>query len=162
MLWCEDRHAGIVILPGNFQRPSAEKVSAENCGIPTARRRSTGKRNLGRRRPSTRRDPARLGAMGYKFQFITMAAFHSLRQLLDVTELDQALRDAKHMSAFVELQQKEFAARREGFTSVRATRREVGTGLTLRRTHHRKCQRRARLTPPRDARAEDGEMSSSS
>jgi isocitrate lyase len=65
-----------------------------------------------------------LGAMGYKFQFITLAGFHSL----NFGMFDLAHGYARnHMSAFVELQEKEFAAAERGFTAVKH-QREVGTG----------------------------------
>jgi isocitrate lyase len=65
-----------------------------------------------------------LGAMGYKFQFITLAGFHSLNYGM----FDLAYGYARHnMSAFVELQEKEFAAADRGFTAVKH-QREVGTG----------------------------------
>jgi isocitrate lyase len=65
-----------------------------------------------------------LGAMGYKFQFITLAGFHALNYGM----FDLAYNYARNnMSAFVELQQKEFAAAERGFTAVKH-QREVGTG----------------------------------
>ncbi len=65
-----------------------------------------------------------LGAMGYKFQFITLAGFHSLNYGM----FDLAYGYARHnMSAFVELQEREFAAAQKGFTAVKH-QREVGTG----------------------------------
>jgi isocitrate lyase len=65
-----------------------------------------------------------LGAMGYKFQFITLAGFHSLNY--SMFELAQGYARSG-MSAFVELQEKEFAAAERGFTAVKH-QREVGTG----------------------------------
>ena len=65
-----------------------------------------------------------LGAMGYKFQFITLAGFHSLNYSMFELAHGYARND---MSAFVELQQKEFAAAERGFTAVKH-QREVGTG----------------------------------
>ncbi len=65
-----------------------------------------------------------LGAMGYKFQFITLAGFHSLNYGMFDLAHDYARRQ---MSAFVELQEKEFAAADRGFTAVKH-QREVGTG----------------------------------
>ncbi|WP_233235349.1 isocitrate lyase [Bordetella sp. LUAb4] len=65
-----------------------------------------------------------LGAMGYKFQFITLAGFHSLNYGMFELAHGYARRQ---MSAFVELQEKEFAAATLGFTAVRH-QREVGTG----------------------------------
>jgi isocitrate lyase len=65
-----------------------------------------------------------LAAMGYKFQFITLAGFHSLNYGMFDLAYGYARRQ---MSAFVELQEKEFAAAERGFTAVRH-QREVGTG----------------------------------
>jgi isocitrate lyase len=65
-----------------------------------------------------------LGAMGYKFQFITLAGFHSLNYSMFNLAYGYA-RD--NMSAFVELQEAEFAAAEKGFTAVKH-QREVGTG----------------------------------
>jgi isocitrate lyase len=65
-----------------------------------------------------------LGAMGYKFQFITLAGFHSLNYSMFELAYGYA---RNNMSAFVELQQKEFAAADKGFTAVKH-QREVGTG----------------------------------
>jgi isocitrate lyase len=64
-----------------------------------------------------------LGAMGYKFQFITLAGFHSLNYSMFELAYGYA---RENMSAFVELQQKEFAAAEKGFTAVKH-QREVGT-----------------------------------
>src|SRR5688572_10603280 len=65
-----------------------------------------------------------LGAMGYKFQFITLAGFHSLNYGMFDLAHGYARRQ---MSAFVELQEREFAAADRGFTAVKH-QREVGTG----------------------------------
>ena len=65
-----------------------------------------------------------LGAMGYKFQFITLAGFHALNYGMFDLAHGYARRQ---MSAFVELQEKEFAAADRGFTAVKH-QREVGTG----------------------------------
>jgi isocitrate lyase len=65
-----------------------------------------------------------LGAMGYKFQFITLAGFHSLNYGMFDLAHNYARRQ---MTAFVELQEKEFAAAEHGFTAVKH-QREVGTG----------------------------------
>jgi isocitrate lyase len=65
-----------------------------------------------------------LGAMGYKFQFITLAGFHSLNYSMFHLAHGYA---RNSMSAFVELQEAEFAAAEKGFTAVKH-QREVGTG----------------------------------
>jgi len=65
-----------------------------------------------------------LGAMGYKFQFVTLAGFHALNH--SMFELASGYRD-RGMAAYSELQQAEFAAEAEGYTATRH-QREVGTG----------------------------------
>jgi len=65
-----------------------------------------------------------LAAMGYKFQFITLAGFHALNFSMFHLAHGYARR---HMTAFVELQEAEFAAAERGFTAVKH-QREVGTG----------------------------------
>lgn len=65
-----------------------------------------------------------LGAMGYRFQFITLAGFHSLNYGMFDLAYDYA---RNQMSAFVKLQQAEFAAADRGFSAVKH-QREVGTG----------------------------------
>ena len=65
-----------------------------------------------------------LGELGYKFQFITLAGFHALNA--SMFELAQGY--AKHgMTAYVELQEREFAMEAEGYTATRH-QREVGAG----------------------------------
>jgi isocitrate lyase len=65
-----------------------------------------------------------LGAMGYKFQFITLAGFHALNY--SMFTLAKGYKE-RQMEAYVELQQEEFAAETEGYTATRH-QREVGTG----------------------------------
>jgi isocitrate lyase len=65
-----------------------------------------------------------LGAMGYKFQFVTLAGFHSLNH--GMFELANGYRD-RGMAAYSELQQAEFASEAKGYTATRH-QREVGTG----------------------------------
>jgi isocitrate lyase len=65
-----------------------------------------------------------IGAMGYKFQFITLAGFHSLN--LSMFTLARGYRD-RGMAAYSELQQAEFAAEADGYTATRH-QREVGVG----------------------------------
>jgi malate synthase A len=65
-----------------------------------------------------------LGAMGYKFQFVTLAGFHALNH--SMYELARGYRE-RGMAAYSELQQAEFAAERHGYTATRH-QREVGVG----------------------------------
>jgi len=65
-----------------------------------------------------------LGYLGYRFQFITLAGFHALNH--SMYELARGYA-ADGMSAYVELQEREFAAEADGYTATRH-QREVGTG----------------------------------
>src|SRR6478752_3381847 len=65
-----------------------------------------------------------LGAMGYKFQFVTLAGFHSLNHAMFKLASDYRERG---MPAYSELQQREFASEAVGYTATRH-QREVGTG----------------------------------
>jgi isocitrate lyase len=62
--------------------------------------------------------------MGYKFQFVTLAGFHSLNH--SMFQLANGYRD-RGMAAYSELQQAEFGAEKDGYTATRH-QREVGTG----------------------------------
>ena len=65
-----------------------------------------------------------LGAMGYAFQFITLAGFHALNESM----FTLAKGYAQHgMTAYVELQEREFSLEREGYSATRH-QREVGAG----------------------------------
>src|SRR6266850_93615 len=120
MLWCETGTPDL-----DFARKFSEairerfpqKMLAYNCS-PSF----NWKRNLDD--AAIARFQRELGAMGYKFQFITLAGFHSLNY--SMFELAHGYA-RNNMSAFVELQQKEFAAAEKGFTAVKH-QREVGTG----------------------------------
>ena len=85
----------------------------------------------GKGAPKTAMDEAKiatfqkeLGALGYRFQFVTLAGFHSLNH--GMFELAKAY-GARGMAAYSELQQAEFGAEAEGYTAVRH-QREAATG----------------------------------
>jgi isocitrate lyase len=65
-----------------------------------------------------------IGAMGYKFQFVTLAGFHSLNHSMFTLAKGYA---ARGMAAYSELQQAEFDSEADGYTATRH-QREVGTG----------------------------------
>jgi isocitrate lyase len=65
-----------------------------------------------------------LGEMGYKFQFVTLAGFHSLNH--GMFELARAYK-ARGMAGYAELQEAEFASEEHGYSATRH-QREVGTG----------------------------------
>jgi len=119
MVWCE---TGIPDL--EFARRFAEGIRSKFPGKMLAYNCSPSfnwKRHLDD--ATIARFQRELGAMGYKFQFITLAGFHSLNY--GMFELAHGYARS-NMTAFVELQQKEFAAAEKGFTAVRH-QREVGT-----------------------------------
>ncbi|MGQ0653262.1 MAG: isocitrate lyase, partial [Betaproteobacteria bacterium] len=120
MVWCETGTPDL-----EFARRFAEGIQKKHPGKMLAYNCSPSfnwKRNLDD--ATIAKFQRELGAMGYKFQFITLAGFHSLNYSMFELAYGYA-RD--NMSAFVELQQKEFAAAEKGFTAVKH-QREVGTG----------------------------------
>jgi hypothetical protein len=119
MVWCETGTPDL-----DFARRFAEGIRKKHPGKMLAYNCSPSfnwKRNLDD--ATIARFQRELGAMGYKFQFITLAGFHSLNYSMFELAHGYARND---MSAFVELQQKEFAAAEKGFTAVKH-QREVGT-----------------------------------
>ncbi len=120
MVWCETGRPDLA-----FARRFAEAIHAKHPGKLLAYNCSPSfnwKKNLDD--ATIARFQRELGAMGYKFQFITLAGFHSLNY--GMFELAHGYA-RNNMSAFVELQEREFAAAERGFTAVKH-QREVGTG----------------------------------
>jgi isocitrate lyase len=120
LVWCETGTPDL-----EFARKFAEAVHAKHPGKMLAYNCSPSfnwKKNLDD--ATIAKFQKELGAMGYKFQFITLAGFHSLNYSMFELAYGYA---RSNMSAFVELQQKEFAAAERGFTAVKH-QREVGTG----------------------------------
>ena len=66
-----------------------------------------------------------LGAMGYKFQFVTLAGFHALNY--GMFELARELQGPRHGGLLASCSRREFAAEADGYTATRH-QREVGTG----------------------------------
>jgi isocitrate/methylisocitrate lyase len=119
MVWCETGRPDL-----EFARKFAEAIQKAHPGKMLAYNCSPSfnwKRNLDD--AAIARFQRELGAMGYKFQFITLAGFHALNY--SMFELAHGYARSG-MSAFVELQEKEFAAAEKGFTAVKH-QREVGT-----------------------------------
>jgi len=120
MLWCETSKPDL----GEAKR-FAEAVHAKFPGKPLAYNCSPSfnwSANLDA--GTIARFQRELGAMGYKFQFITLAGFHALN--FSMFELAKGYRESQ-MAAYVELQQAEFAAAERGYTATRH-QWEVGTG----------------------------------
>ena len=120
MVWCETGTPDLAFakkFAEGIQKKYPGKMLAYNCS-PSF----NWKRNLDD--ATIAKFQRELGAMGYKFQFITLAGFHSLNHSMFQLAHGYA---RSGMSAFVELQEAEFAAADKGFTAVKH-QREVGTG----------------------------------
>ncbi|MBS0571087.1 MAG: isocitrate lyase [Proteobacteria bacterium] len=120
LVWCETGKPDL-----KFARAFAEGVHAKYPGKMLAYNCSPSfnwKKNLDD--ATIAKFQRELAAMGYKFQFITLAGFHALNYSMFHLAHGYARRQ---MSAFVELQEAEFAAAERGFTAVKH-QREVGTG----------------------------------
>ena len=120
LVWCETGKPDLA-----FAKAFAEAIHAKFPGKMLAYNCSPSfnwKKNLDD--ATIARFQKELGAMGYKFQFITLAGFHSLNYSMFNLAHGYA---RNQMSAFVALQEAEFAAAEKGFTAVKH-QREVGTG----------------------------------
>ena len=120
LVWCETGKPDL-----EFARKFAQAIHARYPGKLLAYNCSPSfnwKKNLDD--PTIARFQREIAAYGYKFQFITLAGFHALNYSMFNLAHGYARRQ---MSAFVELQEAEFAAAERGFTAVKH-QREVGTG----------------------------------
>jgi isocitrate lyase len=120
LVWCETGKPDL-----EFARKFAEAIHAKFPGKMLAYNCSPSfnwKKNLDDATIATFQKE--IATYGYKFQFITLAGFHSLNYSMFNLAHGYARRQ---MSAFVELQEAEFAAADKGFTAVKH-QREVGTG----------------------------------
>jgi isocitrate lyase len=120
LIWCETAHPDL-----DEARRFAEAIHAEFPGKLLAYNCSPSfnwKKHLDD--DTIARFQKELGAMGYKFQFITLAGFHALNAAM--FELARGYAESG-MSAYVELQEREFAMEAEGYTATRH-QREVGAG----------------------------------
>src|SRR5512134_2457826 len=120
LIWCETGKPDLA-----FAKAFAEAIQADFPGKMLAYNCSPSfnwKKNLDD--ATIARFQRELGAMGYKFQFVTLAGFHALNHAM--FQLARGYRD-RGMAAYTELQQAEFAAERHGYTATRH-QREVGTG----------------------------------
>jgi isocitrate lyase len=118
MIWCETQTPDLA-----FARRFAEAIHARHPGKLLAYNCSPSfnwKKHLDD--ATIARFQRELGAMGYKFQFVTLAGFHALNH--SMFQLAHGYRD-RGMAAYSELQQAEFAAEKDGYTATRH-QREVG------------------------------------
>jgi len=119
-LWCETSRPDL-----EEARRFAESVHARFPGKLLAYNCSPSfnwKKNLDQ--PTIASFQRELGAMGYKFQFVTLAGFHALNH--GMFQLARGYRE-RGMAAYTELQQAEFGAEADGYTATRH-QQEVGTG----------------------------------
>ncbi|MFT4979629.1 MAG: isocitrate lyase [Myxococcota bacterium] len=120
LIWCETSHPDL-----DEARQFAEAIHARFPGKMLAYNCSPSfnwKRHLDD--ATIARFQRELGAMGYKFQFITLAGFHSLNY--GMFQLARGYRESG-MTAYTALQEAEFGAEVQGYTATRH-QREVGTG----------------------------------
>ena len=120
MLWCETGHPDL-----GEARQFAEGIHKEFPGKPLAYDCSPSfnwKKKLDD--TTIAKFQRELGAMGYKFQFITLAGFHALN--FSMFQLAKGYRESQ-MTAYVKLQQEEFGAEPLGYTATKH-QREVGAG----------------------------------
>ena len=118
MLWCETDTPDL-----DFARRLAEAVHQKYPGKMLSYNCSPSfnwKKNLDQ--ASIRMFQRELALLGYKFQFVTLAGFHSLNY--SMYELARKFRE-QHMEAYVDLQEDEFIAEAHGYTATRH-QREVG------------------------------------
>ena len=120
LVWCEtgvpDLHEAKAFAEG-VHRVFPDKMLAYNCSPSFNWKKKLDDATIGKFQRE-------LGAMGYKFQFVTLAGFHALN--FSMFELARGYRETQ-MSAYVALQQAEFAAESAGYTATKH-QREVGAG----------------------------------
>jgi len=120
LIWCETSTPNLEearAFADGVHRDFPGKLLAYNCS-PSF----NWKKNLDE--PTIEKFQRELGAMGYKFQFVTLAGFHALNH--SMFELARAYKE-KGMTGYVALQEAEFASEEHGYSATRH-QREVGTG----------------------------------
>jgi malate synthase len=120
VVWCETQTPDL-----DFARRFAEAIHARHPGKLLAYNCSPSfnwKKHLDE--ATMARFQRELGAMGYKFQFVTLAGFHALNHAM--FQLARGYKE-RGMAAYSELQQAEFAGEKHGYTATRH-QREVGVG----------------------------------
>ncbi|HJW14875.1 MAG TPA: isocitrate lyase [Thermoanaerobaculia bacterium] len=120
LIWCETSHPDLEEarrFADGVHEEFPGKMLAYNCSPSFNWEKHLDRETIGRFQRE-------LGAMGYKFQFVTLAGFHALNYGMFRLASDYRERG---MLAYSELQQSEFAAEEHGYTATRH-QREVGTG----------------------------------
>ena len=112
LLWCETSRPDLAYarrFAEAIKREHPHKLLAYNCSPSFNWRKNLDEATIARFQDE-------LGAMGYKFQFVTLAGFHALN--LSMWSLARAYGQSQ-MTAYTHLQEAEFAAEREGYTAVK-------------------------------------------
>jgi isocitrate lyase len=120
LIWCETSTPDLAeakVFAEGVRREHPDKMLAYNCSPSFNWRAKLDESTIAKFQRE-------LAAMGYKFQFVTLAGFHSLNHAM--FELAKGYRE-RGMSAYAELQAAEFAAESDGYSATRH-QREVGTG----------------------------------
>lgn len=120
LVWCETGKPDLDFarrFAEAIRREYPEQLLAYNCSPSFNWKKNLSNKDIARFQRE-------LAAMGYRFQFITLAGFHALNY--SMFKLARGYQQ-RQMSAYVELQQEEFAAEGDGYTATRH-QREVGTG----------------------------------
>ena len=120
LIWCETAHPDL-----DEAKQFADAIHEQFPGKPLAYNCSPSfnwKKNLDDE--TIAKFQRELATMGYRFQFITLAGFHSLNYIM--FELAKGYKE-RQMAAYVELQEQEFAAESSGYTATKH-QREVGAG----------------------------------
>src|SRR4029077_19342947 len=120
MIWCETSHPDLAEAKQFAEGVHAKfpgKLLAYNCSPSFNWKKHLDESTIAKFQRE-------LGAMGYKFQFVTLAGFHALN--LGMFELAHEYKD-EGMAAYSRLQQDEFAAEKIGYTATKH-QHEVGTG----------------------------------
>jgi isocitrate lyase len=119
LLWCETAHPDLdeaKVFAEAIRKQHPDQLLAYNCSPSFNWKANLDDDTIGKFQKE-------LGAMGYKFQFITLAGFHSLNY--SMYTLANGYRD-RQMAAYVELQEAEFGAEAIGYTATKH-QHEVGT-----------------------------------
>jgi isocitrate lyase len=120
LIWCETSKPDLrfaKVFSERVHKYFPDKMLAYNCSPSFNWKKNLDDATIGRFQKE-------LGAMGYKFQFITLAGFHNLNN--GMFELARGY-SKTGMTAFVEMQEREFRNQELGFEAVKH-QREVGTG----------------------------------
>ena len=120
MVWCETSEPNLAEaqrFAESIKAKFPDKLLAYNCSPSFNWKKKLDSASIGKFQRE-------LGAMGYKFQFVTLAGFHALNYSMFTLARGY---QARGMSAYSELQEAEFAAEADGYTATKH-QREVGTG----------------------------------